>query len=70
MKLAEARKLKYGVYRIWWKEKCGGGTSLAAVGGTENGTPWLAPTNWIMVLTGNDAGKVWRDVESARLISE
>jgi hypothetical protein len=67
MKLDEAKKLKSGLYRIWWKDDT---TSLAAVGRTANGTPWLAPINWINVLTGRDAGRVWRLVFTARLIGE
>ena len=35
--------LDYGIYKIFWKS---GGCSLASVGGTYNGTRWLAPTNW------------------------
>lgn len=67
MKIDEAMKLKNGLYRIWWRDNS---TSLASVGRTENGTPWLAPTNWVSVLTGHDAGKVWRSVDTARLIGE
>tara|TARA_Y100000310_G_C20598360_1_gene771697 strand:+ start:227 stop:601 length:375 start_codon:yes stop_codon:yes gene_type:complete len=32
-----------GLYRIFWKS---GGTSLASVGQTHDGTRWFAPCNW------------------------
>ena len=39
----EARKLRHGLYRLWWKS---GDSSLAAVGSLYDGTRWFAPTNW------------------------
>lgn len=69
MKLIEAKKLPLGLYRVTWKESRGGGTSLASVGRTNNGTPWLAPTNWITVLTSDEkAASVWRDVEHMQIL--
>lgn len=35
--------LKPGLYRVHWVE---GGTSLAAIGLLDDGTPWMAPINW------------------------
>lgn len=34
---------KHGLYRIFWKS---GGSSLAAIGITNDGGRWLAPINW------------------------
>lgn len=34
----------HGLYRVFWKS---GGSSLAAVGVTNDGGRWLAPINWI-----------------------
>lgn len=36
-----------GLYIIHWKEECGGGRSLAAVGQLPSGRYWIAPTNWV-----------------------
>jgi len=47
MKIRKFNKIKPGLYRIYWKEKHGGGQSLAAVGVSSDGTKWIAPTNWI-----------------------
>lgn len=33
-----------GLYRVYWKS---GGTSLAAIGVTDDGGRWLAPINWL-----------------------
>jgi hypothetical protein len=52
----EARKLPLGLYRIYWKD---GGMSLAAVGQTETGMRWFAPTNWVVVPWFDWSG-VWR----------
>jgi hypothetical protein len=43
----EYNSLPLGLYRIFWKQSCGGGMSLAAIGMTENGSRWIAPTNWV-----------------------
>lgn len=66
MKQEEVNKIAPGLYRVAWKS---GGSSLAAVGITANGTRWLAPTNWITVVT--DPARVyraWGDVESVRRV--
>lgn len=34
-----------GLYRVHWKQ--GRGSSLAAIGVTEDGGRWLAPINWV-----------------------
>lgn len=69
MKLSEAKKLPHGLYRVTWKCDPAGKTSLAAVGSTNNGTPWLAPTNWITVLTSDqEAAKPWRAVLHMQLL--
>lgn len=46
MKKAKVQELDYGLYRIFYKKKHGGGFSLASVGGTYDGTRWYAPCNW------------------------
>jgi hypothetical protein len=43
MKNKKFNKLKLGLYRVYWKS---GGTSVAAIGQTSDGTKWVAPTNW------------------------
>ena len=40
-----------GIYRLYWRD---GGSSLAAVGIREDGTNWVAPTNWVE--PGGDIG--------------
>ncbi len=64
-----------GCYRIFWKD---GGSSVAAIGGTGNGTYWMAPSNWISVpptydfstvnrleLIAVQNGKEWPDAAAA-----
>jgi hypothetical protein len=69
MKLSEAKKLPHGLYRVMWKCAPADKTSLAAVGSTNNGTPWLAPTNWTTVLTSDEkAASVWRAVEHMQIL--
>jgi hypothetical protein len=46
MTTEEVQKLGHGLYRIYWKQECGGGTSLASVGTLYDGSRWFAPTNW------------------------
>lgn len=43
MKDKHVRKLKNGLYRVYWKD---GGVSMASVGATPDGGRWLAPCNW------------------------
>lgn len=40
----QVRKLKFGVYRVWWKS---GGNSVASIGFFADGTRWFSPSNWI-----------------------
>ena len=63
----EVRKLGPGLYRIFWKT---GGVSLAAVGVTEDGKLWMAPTNWVTLLDRADYRKTWAMVERVELITE
>lgn len=62
----EAQQLDHGIYRLTWNS---GGTSVAAVGGTYNGTRWYLPTNWTSgpsnVIT---ASTDWSQVASAKLL--
>ncbi len=46
MKLWQTRELPLGLYRVYWKEEHGGGSSLAAVGQKYSGARWLACVNW------------------------
>lgn len=63
---AKVKKLKLGLYKIFWNS---GGYSFAAVGQTYNGEAWLAPTNWVNVCSGFTAGqKTWRMVKKVELI--
>lgn len=59
----EFRNLELGLYRVYWKS---GGSSLAAVGQTENGERWLAPTNWV---APSVRGEAWEDVDRVVLIT-
>jgi hypothetical protein len=61
-------ELKNGVYRIFWRE---GGSSLAAVGITDSGDRWMAPTNWTALdekYPKVAVTHVWREVKSAVLL--
>lgn len=65
----EAAQLQHGVYRVFWKDKFGGGFSLASCGSMNNGIRWLAPTNW----TGGSPAAIlrtdyWNRVERVELI--
>ena len=65
MKAKDVQDLKHGLYRIHWKEKHGGGTSLAAVGSMWSGHRWCAPINWVEHGPGTPGGygrKFWRTV--------
>ena len=66
MKQEEVNKIAPGLYEVQWKS---GGKSLAAIGITVNGTRWLAPTNWIQVITDPArAYRAWIGVGSVRRI--
>lgn len=56
---------RLGLYRIFWKT---GGSSLAAVGMGNDGTRWLAPTNW--VAPSADPSKTWDLVEYAIFLKD
>lgn len=59
----KANELDLGLYKIFWKEKHGGGVSLAAVGYDQAGNRWFAPTNWLEVPSFD-----WAKVEKAVLL--
>ena len=42
----EVQKLKHGIYRVYWKESWGDGSSVCAVGSKYNGDRWLCCSNW------------------------
>jgi len=54
MNKKELRKLKLGLYKLFWKS---GGWSLASVGQDKSGALWFAPCNWVNVPCFN-----WRNV--------
>ncbi len=65
---SEVSLLSPGLYRVFWKEKNGGGSSVAAVGITANGDRWLAPTNWLSP-TDRNHYRAWHKVERVELIT-
>jgi len=40
----DAQKLDNGLYKIYWLPS---GSSLAAIGRLQDGSVWMAPTNWV-----------------------
>lgn len=58
----EARKLRSGLYRVFWK---GGDESLAAVGQNDLGDKWIAPSNW---LSPDETGAHWRTITRVEVI--
>lgn len=64
MKAVEVRCLVNGLYRLHWKS---GGSSLAAVGVTNNGGRWIAPVNWVAPTMKQEK---WRIVERAELLAK
>ena len=72
MTLAEARKLAHGLYRLHWRKKAGGGSSLAVVGSMNSGARWFACANWTgkdgKGIPGSDNAKSWAMVKKAELI--
>ena len=63
----QVNKLELGLYRIYWQERHGGGSSLAAVGSTPDGRRWMAPTNWIGIDSDTTPTR-WRHVARVDLI--
>lgn len=61
MRKKAVENLIQGVYRLHWKS---GGSSLAAVGETNNGDKWMAPVNWLSV----GCGASWKLVRRAELL--
>jgi len=43
MKYKNIKKIKHGLYKVYWKS---GGNSLAALGYYVDGEMWIAPINW------------------------
>ena len=43
----KTENIRIGLYKIHWKNKHGGGTSLCAIGVSRRGNLWIAPTNWV-----------------------
>lgn len=66
MNKSKVQDLKHGLYRVHWKKKHGGGSSLAAVGTDHKGCRWIAPTNWISGSTCER--KVWKSIKRMELI--
>lgn len=67
MRQRDVQRLDHGLYRIVWRN---GGSSLASVGSTYNGSRWMATANW----THSDnkfplvASTNWRDVKAVQLL--
>ena len=59
-------KIPLGLYRIYWKDDPSR-PSLAAVGMRDDGSRWLAPTNWVAPSTNPD---IWADVVRVELIAK
>lgn len=68
MKKDESRQLATGVYRVFWKEECGGGMSVSALGMNENGDRWLAPANWLGYDLRNPGRCLWAAIDRVELI--
>jgi len=54
-----------GLYRIRWKS---GGNSLAAIGMNEDGTRWIAPTNWVAPNI-DPTSDAWAEIEEAERVA-
>lgn len=67
----ETYKLGHGLYVLHWTTAAGGGSSLAAVGSTCDGTRWYAPCNWTSTDNARPlvASTNWDDVDRAVLVS-
>lgn len=63
MTLKEAKTLAPGLYRLHWLD---GSASRAAVGVTENGGRWMAPTNWVAPSVNQ---RLWRMVARVEVLS-
>lgn len=74
MDLDDAQKLPHGVYRLYWTEDEGGGSSLAVVGSMYSGKRWFACANWTgrdsKGIPGSDNARYWAKIERAELIKE
>ncbi len=55
----EAKLLKHGLYRLYWKT---GGASLACVGSLHSGKRWYAPANWTSISESGIACTDWKRV--------
>ena len=64
--MEKVNKISPGLYEVTW---ISGGKSLAAIGITANGTRWLAPINWVVIITDpSNVYRAWVDVESVRRV--
>lgn len=66
MNKEEVQKLNHGLYKVKWKKKHGGGSSLASVGSCSNGDRWLACCNWVSGSTNEI--EVWEQIKNVKLI--
>ena len=62
MTLDEVSVLEVGAYRVYWTS---GGTSIASIGVTNDGTHWLEPENWVQPVLD---GSYWDKVDHVELI--
>ena len=72
MKLWQTYELPIGLYRVYWKEKHGGGSSLAVIGQKYSGARWLACANWTCGANtqspGTSKAEVWDKVSHVERI--
>lgn len=67
MSKEEVQKLNHGLYKIKWKKKHGGGSSLASIGSCPDGARWLACCNWVSGSTNEI--QVWDQIKSAKPVN-
>lgn len=70
MKKSEYSRLTPGLYRLHWNPRCGGGSSLAAVGITPDGGRWMAPANWVSAPDQTRCDGLWKAVCRAELLEK
>lgn len=63
MKLEDVHKLDKGLYKVFWREKYGGGMTLAAVGITHRNERWLASVNSVGGTGVSGLEELWRYVD-------
>ena len=62
----EVKKIRPGLYEVFWRESKGGGSSFAAVGIGRDGGRWIAPADWAFFVKAHE--EVWPEVRRISLI--